>query len=181
MNPVRKEFQFGDHRVVLETNKIARQATGAVMASMGDTMVLCTVVANPNPNPAQSFFPLTVNYQEKFYATGKIPGGFLRRKDDQAIKKRLLRASSTAPSAHCSRTASATPVQVIATVMSVDRDMDPDVIALLGSSAALAVFRHPLQGSHRRRPCRLCGRPLSAESWLRSALQVGSEHGGGRY
>ena len=146
MNPVRKEFQFGDHRVVLETNKIARQATGAVMASMGDTMVLCTVVANPNPNPAQSFFPLTVNYQEKFYATGKIPGGFLRREGRPSDKETLTSRLIDRPIRPLFPDGFRNAVQVIATVMSVDRDMDPDVIALLGSSAALAVSGIPFKG-----------------------------------
>ena len=146
MNPVRKEFQFGDHRVVLETNKIARQATGAVMASMGDTMVLCTVVANPNPNPAQSFLPLTVNYQEKFYATGKIPGGFLRREGRPSDKETLTSRLIDRPIRPLFPDGFRNAVQVIATVMSVDRDMDPDVIALLGSSAALAVSGIPFKG-----------------------------------
>ena len=106
MNPVRKEFQFGDHRVVLEANKIARQATGAVVASMGDTVVLCTVVANPTPNPGQDFFPLTVNYQEKFYATGKIPGGFLRREGRPTDKETLTSRLIDRPIRRCSRKAS---------------------------------------------------------------------------
>ena len=146
MNPVHKEFQFGDHRVVLEANKIARQATGAVMASMGDTVVLCTVVANPNPNPAQDFLPLTVNYQEKFYATGKIPGGFLRREGRPSDKETLTSRLIDRPIRPLFPDGFRNAVQVIATVMSVDRDMDPDVISLIGSSAALAVSGIPFAG-----------------------------------
>ena len=78
-NPVSKTFQFGDQSVILETGKIARQATGAVVVTMGDTQVLATVVGKKQANPGQAFFPLTVNYQEKTYAVGKIPGGFFKR------------------------------------------------------------------------------------------------------
>ncbi len=146
MNPVRTEFQFGDHRVTLETNKIARQATGAVMASMGDTVVLCTVVANPNPNPNQDFFPLTVNYQEKFYATGKIPGGFPRREGRPSDKETLTSRLIDRPIRPLFPDGFMNAVQVIATVMSVDRDTDPDIIAMIGSSAALAVSGIPFAG-----------------------------------
>ena len=146
VNPVRKEFQFGGHRVVLETGKIARQATGAVMATMGDTVVLCTVVANPNPNPNQDFFPLTVNYQEKFYATGKIPGGFLRREGRPSDKETLTSRLIDRPIRPLFPKGFMNAVQVIATVMSVDRDMDPDIIALIGSSGALAVSGIPFAG-----------------------------------
>ena len=145
-NPVRKEFRFGGHRVVLETGKVARQATGAVMATMGDTVVLCTVVANPKPNPNQDFFPLTVNYQEKFYATGKIPGGFLRREGRPSDKETLTSRLIDRPIRPLFPKGFMNAVQVIATVMSVDRDMDPDIIALIGSSAALAVSGIPFAG-----------------------------------
>ena len=146
MNPVRKEFQFGDHRVVLETNKIAKQATGSVMASMGDTVVLCTVVANPKPNLGQDFFPLTVNYQEKAYAAGKIPGGFPRREGRPSDKETLTSRLIDRPIRPLFPDGFMNAVQVIATVMSVDRDMDPDVISLIGSSAALAVSGIPFNG-----------------------------------
>ena len=146
MSPVRKEFQFGEHRVVLEANKIAKQATGSVMASMGDTVVLCTVVAAPSPNPAQDFFPLTVNYQEKFYSVGKIPGGFLRREGRPSDKETLTSRLIDRPIRPLFPKGFMNAVQVIATVMSADRDMDPDVIALIGSSAALAVSGIPFAG-----------------------------------
>ena len=146
MTPVRKEFQFGDHNVVLEANKIARQATGAVMASMGDTVVLCTVVAAPAANPAQSFFPLTVNYQEKFYSVGKIPGGFPRREGRPSDKETLTSRLIDRPIRPLFPDGFMNAVQVIATVMSADRDMDPDIIAMIGSSAALAVSGIPFAG-----------------------------------
>ena len=146
MDPVSKEFQFGDHTVVLETNKIAKQATGSVMATMGDTVVLCTVVANPSPNPGQDFFPLTVNYQEKSYAAGKVPGGFLRREGRPSDKETLTSRLIDRPIRPLFPDGFMNAVQVIATVMSVDRDMDPDVISLIGSSAALAVSGIPFNG-----------------------------------
>jgi len=146
LNPVRKEFQFGEHLVVLETNKIAKQATGSVMATMGDTVVLCTVVANASPNAGQDFFPLTVNYQEKFYATGKIPGGFLRREGRPSDKETLTSRLIDRPIRPLFPDGFMNATQVIATVMSVDRDMDPDVISLIGSSAALAVSGIPFDG-----------------------------------
>ena len=146
MNPVRKEFQFGAHRVVLETNKFAKQATGSVMATMGDTVVLCTVVGNPVPNANQGFFPLTVNYQEKSYATGKIPGGFLRREGRPSDKETLTSRLIDRPIRPLFPDGLMNAVQIIATVMSVDRDMDPDVISLIGSSAALALSGIPFGG-----------------------------------
>ena len=146
MTPVRKEFQFGDHRVVLKANKIARQATGAVVASMGDTVVLCTVVAAATPNPGQGFFPLTVNYQEKSYAAGRIPGGFLRREGRPTDKETLTSRLIDRPIRPLFPDGFMNAVQVIATVMSADRDMDPDIISLIGSSAALAVSGIPFAG-----------------------------------
>ena len=145
MDPVTKEFQFGDHRVVLETNKIAKQATGSVMATMGDTVVLCTVVANPNPNPGQDFFPLTVNYQEKTYAAGKIPGGFLRREGRPSDKETLTSRLIDRPIRPLFPKGFMNAVQVIATVMSVDKDMDP-TFPLIGILRGLAISGIPFAG-----------------------------------
>ena len=144
--PVSKEVPFGDHTVVLEANKVARQATGAVMASLGDTVVLCTVVANKEPNPGQDFFPLTVDYQEKFYAVGKIPGGFLRREGRPSDKETLTSRLIDRPIRPLFPDGFRNAVQVIATVMSAERDTDPDVIAMIGCSAALAVSGIPFDG-----------------------------------
>ena len=88
-NPVRKTFQFGGQEVTIETGKVARQATGAVVVTMGDTQVLATVVGRKQANPGQDFFPLTVNYQEKTYAVGKIPGGFFKREGRPTEKETL--------------------------------------------------------------------------------------------
>lgn len=146
MSSIRKEFQFGDHTVVLETNKVAKQATGSVMASMGDTAVLCTVVANPRANPGQAFFPLTVNYQEKAYAAGKIPGGFFKREGRPSEKETLTCRLIDRPIRPLFPKGFMNAVQVIPTVLSADRDMDPDIISLLGTSAALAVSGIPFDG-----------------------------------
>ena len=146
MKPTKKEVPFGNQRLVLEANKIARQATGAVLASMGDTVVLCTVVANKEPNPGQDFFPLTVDYQEKFYAVGKIPGGFLRREGRPSDKETLTSRLIDRPIRPLFPDGFRNAVQVIATVMSADRDTDPDVLAMIGCSAALAVSGIPFDG-----------------------------------
>ncbi|MDE0691443.1 MAG: polyribonucleotide nucleotidyltransferase [Gammaproteobacteria bacterium] len=142
----KKTFEYGGHQVVLETNRIARQATGAVMASVGDTVVLCTVVANPKTNPAQDFFPLTVNYQEKTYAAGRIPGGFLRREGRPSDKETLTSRLIDRPIRPLFPKGFMNAVQVIPTVMSVDKDMDPDIPAMIGCSAALAVSGIPFAG-----------------------------------
>ncbi len=146
MKPTKKEVPFGDQQVVLEANKIARQATGAVMATMGDAVVLCTVVANKEPNPGQDFFPLTVDYQEKFYAVGKIPGGFLRREGRPSDKETLTSRLIDRPIRPLFPDGFRNAVQVIATVMSAERDKDPDVLAMIGCSAALAVSGIPFDG-----------------------------------
>ena len=143
---IKKTFEYGGHQVVLETNRIARQATGAVMASVGDTVVLCTVVANPKTNPNQDFFPLTVNYQEKTYAAGRIPGGFLRREGRPSDKETLTSRLIDRPIRPLFPKGFMNAVQVIPTVMSVDKDMDPDIPAMIGCSAALAVSGIPFAG-----------------------------------
>ncbi|OBX38282.1 polyribonucleotide nucleotidyltransferase [Halomonas elongata] len=102
MNPVKKTFEYGRSTVTLETGRIARQASGAVMVTMDDTVVLCTVVAKKDVNPSQPFFPLSVHYQEKTYAVGKIPGGFFKREGVPPRRKPSPRASSIARFARCS-------------------------------------------------------------------------------
>ena len=146
MNIVKREFKYGDHDVVLETGGIARQATGAIMASMGGTVVLCTVVGNKSVRPGQPFFPLTVNYQEKTYAAGKIPGGFFRREGRPTEKETLTSRLIDRPIRPLFPKGFMNEVQVICTVMSVQRDMDADVIAMIGASAALAISGIPFDG-----------------------------------
>jgi len=146
LNPVRKTFKYGEHQVVLETGRVAKQSTGAVLASMGDTVVLCTVVAETHGRPGADFFPLTVDYQEKTYAAGKIPGGFFRREGRPSEKETLTSRLIDRPIRPLFPKGFQNEVQVVCTVMSADNDMDPDIVALLGTSAALAISGVPFNG-----------------------------------
>lgn len=146
MNIAKREFQYGEHQVVLETGRIARQATGSIMASMGETVVLCTVVGNRSARPGQAFFPLTVNYQEKTYAAGKIPGGFFRREGRPTEKETLTSRLIDRPIRPLFPKGFMNEVQVVCTVISVEKDMDPDVIAMIGASAALSISGIPFNG-----------------------------------
>jgi polyribonucleotide nucleotidyltransferase len=143
---VTKEFQYGDHRVILETGRLARQATGAVLVTMGETVVLCTVVGLKSTRPGVDFFPLTVNYQEKTYAAGKIPGGFFRREGRPSEKETLTSRLIDRPIRPLFPKGFRNEVEIICTVMSADKDMDPDIPSLIGSSAALAVSGLPFNG-----------------------------------
>ena len=142
-NPVSKTFQFGDQSVTIETGKMARQATGAVVVSMGDTAVLATVVARKQANPGQEFFPLTVNYQEKTYAVGKIPGGFFKREGRPTEKETLTSRLIDRPIRPLFPKGFMNEVQVICTVISGGKEIDPDIPALIGASAALAISGIP--------------------------------------
>ncbi len=146
MSRVTKEFQYGDHRVILETGRLARQATGAVLVSMGETVVLCTVVGLKTTRPGIDFFPLTVNYQEKTYAAGKIPGGFFRREGRPSEKETLTSRLIDRPIRPLFPKGFKNEVEVICTVMSADKDMDPDIPSMIGTSAALAVSGLPFNG-----------------------------------
>ena len=146
MNVVKKEFQYGDIPVALETGRIARQATGAVLVSMGDTVVLVTCVASKTARPDQDFFPLTVDYMEKTYAAGKIPGGFFRREGRPSEKEVLTSRLIDRPVRPLFPKHFKNEVQIIATVMSLDPQIDPDIPALIGASAALGVSGIPFNG-----------------------------------
>ncbi|MEQ8690965.1 MAG: polyribonucleotide nucleotidyltransferase, partial [Pseudomonadales bacterium] len=146
MNPVTKKFQYGDHEVTLETGKVAKQATGSVVVTMGDTVVLTTVVAAKSARPGQDFFPLTVNYQEKTYAAGKIPGGFFRREGRPSEKETLTCRLIDRPIRPLFPKGFMNEVQVVCTVMSADKDQDPDIASLIGTSAALAISGIPFAG-----------------------------------
>ncbi len=146
MNPVSKSFQYGKHTITLETGRIARQATGAVLCSMDDTMVLCTVVARKKAKPGQDFFPLTVNYQEKAYAAGKIPGGFFKREGRPNEKETLTCRLIDRPIRPLFPAGFKNEVQVVLTVMSANKDIDPDIASLIGASAALAISGVPFNG-----------------------------------
>ena len=146
MNSIKKSFQYGDHQVTLETGAIARQADGAVMVSMGETVVLVTAVGRREADPGRPFFPLTVNYQEKTYAAGKIPGGFFKREGRPTEKETLTSRLIDRPVRPLFPKGFKNEVQVIATVISMNTDIDPDIPALLGASAALALSGMPFNG-----------------------------------
>ncbi|MCL1044594.1 polyribonucleotide nucleotidyltransferase [Shewanella sp. 1_MG-2023] len=146
MNPIVKSFEYGQHTVTLETGVIARQADAAVLASMGDTTVLVTVVGKKVADPSRDFFPLTVNYQEKTYAAGKIPGGFFKREgrpnEDETLIARLI----DRPIRPLFPNGFKNEVQVIITVVSVDPQIEPDMVAMIGTSAALSISGLPFNG-----------------------------------
>ena len=145
-DPVVKEFQYGKHTVRMETGQIARQADGAVKVSMGDTVVLVTAVVDQNSGVGKDFFPLTVNYQEKTYAAGRIPGGFLRREGRPSDTETLTCRLIDRPIRPLFPDGFTKETQVIATVISLDTDVTPDIPALIGTSAALALSGAPFSG-----------------------------------
>lgn len=146
MTPITKTFQYGQHTVTLETGVIARQATSAVMASMDDTVVLVTVVGKKEAKPDQNFFPLTVNYQEKTYAAGKIPGGFFKREGRPAENETLTARLIDRPIRPLFPEGFKNEVQIVITVMSANPEIPTDIISLIGTSAALAISGLPFNG-----------------------------------
>ncbi len=142
----KKTFQYGQHSVTLETGEIARQADGAVMVSMGDTVVLVTVVGSKDANSEKDFFPLTVDYQERIYAAGRIPGSYFKREGRPTEKETLTSRLIDRPLRPLFPAGFNNEVQVVATVMSLDPEIDPDIPALIGSSAALAISGIPFNG-----------------------------------
>jgi polyribonucleotide nucleotidyltransferase len=146
LNPIRKEFKYGNNTVILETGRIARQATGAVLVTIGGTVVLTTVVGRRTAAPHQDFFPLTVNYQEKTYAAGKIPGGFFKREGRPTEKETLTSRLIDRPIRPLFPKGFLNEVQVVCTVMSSEKDIDPDIAAMIGTSAALAISGLPFSG-----------------------------------
>jgi polyribonucleotide nucleotidyltransferase len=143
---VTKRFQYGKHTVVLETGEIARQAGGAVMVSAEGTVVLVTAVAAKTAREGQDFFPLTVDYQEKFYAGGRIPGGFFKREGRQTEKETLTSRLIDRPIRPLFPEDFKNEVQIIATVMSLNPEVDGDILALIGASAAMALTGAPFDG-----------------------------------
>jgi len=142
----RKEIQWGGRTLVLETGHVARQAGGAVMATYGDTTVLCTVVGKRSVKPGQDFFPLTVNYQEKYYSAGKIPGGFFKREARPSEKETLICRLIDRPIRPLFPKGFKNEVQVICTVVSYDLENDSDIVAMIGASAALTLSGLPFFG-----------------------------------
>ncbi|MBY6034035.1 polyribonucleotide nucleotidyltransferase [Marinobacter daepoensis] len=146
LQPRIKTFEMGGETFTLETGRVARQATGAVLVSSGDTSVLGTVVGAKEPKPGQGFFPLTVNYQEKTYAAGKIPGGFFKREGRPSEKETLTSRLIDRPIRPLFPTGYMNEVQVVLTVMSASKNHDPDIAAMIAASAALAISGIPFDG-----------------------------------
>ncbi len=146
LNPIVRKFQYGQHTVTLETGMMARQATAAVMVSMDDTAVFVTVVGQKKTKPGQDFFPLTVNYQERTYAAGRIPGSFFRREGRPSEGETLISRLIDRPVRPLFPEGFVNEVQVIATVVSVNPQVHPDIVAMIGASAALALSGLPFNG-----------------------------------
>ena len=146
MNPIKKTFQYGAHQVTLETGEIARQASGAVFVTMADTVVMVTVVGSKTADPGRGFFPLTVDYQEKAYAAGRIPGGFFKREGRPSEKETLTCRLIDRPIRPLFPKGFMNEVQVVANVLSSNPEIDADILALLGTSAALAISGIPFAG-----------------------------------
>ena len=142
----RKELIWGGRRLTLETGKLARQADGAVLATYGETTVLCTAVAMKSAKPGQDFFPLTVNYQEKTFAAGKIPGGFFKREGRPSEKETLVSRLIDRPLRPLFASGFRNETQIICTVLSHDLENDPDIVAMIGASAALTISGIPFLG-----------------------------------
>lgn len=145
-NVVKKTFAYGEHQVTLETGEIARQAGGAVMVSMEETVVLVTVVGAKSAKPGQDFFPLTVDYQEKVYAAGRIPGGFFKREGRPSEKEILTCRLIDRPIRPLFPEGFYNEVQIVATVLSLNPEIDSDIPAMIGASAALAISGIPFAG-----------------------------------
>ncbi|MEE6032332.1 polyribonucleotide nucleotidyltransferase [Avibacterium paragallinarum] len=146
MNPIVKQFKYGQHTVTLETGAMARQATAAVMASMDDTSVFVTVVAKKDVKEGQDFFPLTVNYQERTYAAGRIPGGFFKREGRPSEGETLVARLIDRPIRPLFPEGFFNEIQIVATVVSVNPQISPDLVAMIGASAALTLSGVPFNG-----------------------------------
>lgn len=146
MNSIKKTVQYGEHTLSLETGKVARQAGGAVLVSLGETAVMVTVVGKKSVSPGQGFFPLTVNYQERTYSSGKIPGGFFKREGRPSEKETLTSRLIDRPLRPLFPKGFLNEVQIIATVVALDPAIDPDIPAMIGASAALAISGIPFNG-----------------------------------
>src|SRR2546428_4290505 len=146
LTPIKKTFTYGAHQMTLETGEMARQAHGAVVVNMDHTVVLCTVVGARQAKAGQGFLPLTCDYVERTYAAGKIPGGFFKREGRPSEKETLTSRLIDRPIRPLFPDGFYNEVQVIATVMSVDPEVDPDVPALIGASAAIALSGIPFNG-----------------------------------
>src|SRR5690348_13407064 len=145
-NIAKEEIEWGGRKLVLETGKMARQADGAVLARYGETVVLATVVGAHSPRPGIDFFPLTVDYQEKYFAAGKIPGGFFKREGRPSEKETLVSRLIDRPIRPLFAEGFRNETQVVCTVLSHDMENDPDIVAMVGASAALTISGIPFMG-----------------------------------
>ncbi len=145
-NIIREEIDWGGRKLVLETGRVARQADGAVLATYGETVVLATAVGDRNPKPGIDFFPLTVNYQEKYFAAGKIPGGYFKREGRPTERETLVSRLIDRPIRPLFAEGYRNETQVIVTVLSHDMENDPDVVAMVAASAALTISGIPFMG-----------------------------------
>ena len=143
---VKKEIVWGDRKLILETGKLARQADGAVLLTCGETSILATVVAAKEANPEIDFFPLTVNYQEKYYSAGKIPGGYFKREARPTEKETLISRLIDRPIRPLFPSSFKNEVQILPTVVSYEKDNQPDVLSIIACSAALSISGVPFQG-----------------------------------
>ncbi len=159
----RQEIVWGGRPLVLESGRLARQADGAVLATYGETTVLCTAVAARQVRPGQDFFPLTVNYQEKTFAAGKIPGGFFKREGRPAEKETLTSRLIDRPIRPLFPDGFRNETQVICTVLAHDQENDPDIVAMVGGERRADDLGHPVPRADRRRPRRLQGRRVPAQ------------------
>ena len=146
MKHIKKSFQYGEQTVTLETGAIARQATGAVVISMGDAMLLVTAVAKKEAVPGRDFFPLTVNYQERYYSNGRLPGGFIKRESRPSTQETLISRLVDRPLRPLFPDGFINEVQVVATLLSLDPEIAPDILALIGAAAALEISGIPFKG-----------------------------------
>jgi polyribonucleotide nucleotidyltransferase len=146
VNPIKKTFQYGEHQVTLETGEIARQASGAVIVSMAETVVMVSVVGSRNSDPNRGFFPLTVDYQEKTYSAGKIPGGFFKREGRPSEKETLTCRLIDRPIRPLFPKGFMNETQVVAMVVSMNNEINPDILALIGTSAAISISGLPFNG-----------------------------------
>lgn len=146
MKSIKKSFQYGNQIVTLETGSIARQADGAVMVGIGDAALLVTVVAKKEPVPGRDFFPLTVNYQERYYASGRLPGGFIKREGRPSTQETLISRLIDRPLRPLFPDDFTNETQVVATLMSLDPEVCPDILALIGAAAAIEISGIPFNG-----------------------------------
>ena len=162
-NMKKVEIEWGGKTLTLETGRVARQADGAVLATYGETVVLCAVTAARSVKEGQDFFPLTVHYQEKFSAAGRIPGGFFKRERGATEKETLTSRLIDRPIRPLFPEGFYNEINVIAQVLSYDGETESDILAMIAASAALTLSGVPVHGPDRRRPRRLCRRRISAQ------------------